>query len=261
MTNPSAGQFVWYELMTSNPQAAKAFYADVVGWSVNEVGGMADMVYSMWVAADGPVGGLMQLPEQAKTMGAPPHWLAYAGVADVDATAAKAKALGGSVLVEPTDIPNMGRFAILTDPQGAAIAAYQSAEPGAANSAELVPVGHFSWADLSTTDYEAGWGFYESLFGWRKTEAMDMGPGGTYQMFAAGERTLGGMLNKAPVLPAPPAWLYYIKVADLDVALEKVRAGGGKVLNGPMVVPGGDRVAQCMDPQGAAFALHQNVPQ
>jgi hypothetical protein len=112
-----------------------------------------------------------------------------------------------------------------------------------------------SWHELITSDHEAALRFYSQLFGWQKTDAIP-GPNGTYQMYGKGGRTFGGMMTKPKDYPAPPHWLYYVKVADLDGALARVKKNDGKVWNGPMEVPGGDRVAQCVDPQGAAFALH-----
>ncbi len=126
MSNPINGYPVWYELMSSDPEAAKAFYTDVVGWNIIPWEGGGDMDYAMWAVGDRGIGGVMQLPEEAKAMGAPPHWLAYVAVEDVDATVAKATELGGRTYVEPTDIPNVGRFSVVADPQGAAFALHQN---------------------------------------------------------------------------------------------------------------------------------------
>ncbi|MBI2566038.1 MAG: VOC family protein [Candidatus Schekmanbacteria bacterium] len=239
--------------MTTDLQAAKAFYGEVIGWGTQDWEG--PMTYSMWTASGVPIGGLMALPNDLKQAGAPPHWLGYVGTPDVDRTASAATAAGAHVLVPPTDIPEVGRFAVLADPQGAAIALFTPTpgdQPGECSS----PLGHVSWHELSTTNWESAFAFYSALFGWNKTEAMDMGEGGMYQMYGVGEKTLGGMYNKPADMPAPPYWLYYVTVADINDAVEAVKRLGGQVLNGPMEVPGGDLVAQCMDPQGAAFALH-----
>lgn len=248
-----SGRFVWYELMTTDPQAAQSFYTDVIGWSTAPFEG-AEIPYTMWMSGDAPVGGVMAQPQEASDQGAPPHWMAYVAVDDVDATAKKAEKLGASLLVEPSDIPNVGRFAVLQDPQGAAIAIIRGEQemplPG-----EPQP-GQFSWHELATTDHEAALDFYSELFGWNKTEAVDMGEMGTYQIYGQGDVPLGGMFKKPDEMPGPPAWLYYTRVGDIDQTVEKVRAKGGQVLNGPMEVPGGDRIAQCMDPQGAVFAVH-----
>ncbi len=256
MSDYPRGRFVWHDLMTSDPGAAQSFYTAIVGWGTDVWEG-GETPYTMWTNAETAVGGVMQLPEEAKAMGAPPHWMAYVATPDTDATVAKAKELGANVFVEPTDIPSVGRFAVLADPQGAVFAVFTAAEdvPGHDNPPGR---GEFSWHELATSDYAAAFDFYAELFGWSKTDSMDMGEAGTYQMYGRGSFSLGGMFNKTAEMPGPPAWLHYITVDDVNSAVEKVKELGGRVLNGPMEVPGGsgDLVAQCMDPQGAAFAIH-----
>jgi predicted enzyme related to lactoylglutathione lyase len=262
MSDPR-GKFLWYELMTTDVDAAKAFYTEVVGWRVQNWEGAGEP-YSMWMAGEVGVGGMMTLPEQAKQMGAPPHWIAYVGTPNVDATVAQVKKLGGKVYVEPMDIPKVGRFATIADPQGAVIAAFQPAPPSDPNAQmpQATGPGAMMWHELMTSDPAAAWGFYEALFGWAKTEAMDMGPMGTYQMFGLpGEKaSQGGIMNvpaEAAKMGVPPHWLYYTTVADLSGSLARVSKLGGKVTNGPTEIPGGDHIAGCLDPQGAAFALHE----
>ncbi len=249
------GRFVWYELQTSDPDAAKSFYPEVAGWSTAPFED-APMPYTMWMNGESAVGGVMQLPEEAKKNGAPPHWLVYIGTPDVDATVEKAKGLGATVLWGPETMGGVGRWAVLRDPQGAVFAAFTpggDSQPAADHDPE---VGEFSWHELYTTDHEKGLQFYSELFGWEKTEAMDMGEMGVYQMYGRNGRTLGGMMNLTPDMKMPPAWLIYARVPDADRAAEKAGKAGGKVVNGPMEVPGGDRIAQIMDPQGAMFAVH-----
>ena len=249
------GRFVWYDLMTTDPDAAQSFYTKLIGWGTQAWDG--PMPYTMWTNNDTPLGGVMTLPDEAKQAGAPPHWLAYIYTSYVDGTVAKAEENQGKVLVPAQDIPEVGRFAVLADPQGAAFAVYTPATdtPGKSGAAAI---GEYSWHELNTSDHENAWGFYETLFGWKKGDAMDMGEIGTYQMFTTGggDIPLGGMFNKPKEMPGPPFWLYYVRVDDVHKSVEKVKKLGGQVLNGPMEVPGGDHVAQCMDPQGAAFALH-----
>ena len=256
MSEMPRGRFVWYDLMTSDPESATAFYTQLIGWGTSEWEG-GTMPYTMWTNREKPIGGVMTLPEEAKAAGAPPHWMAYIAVEDVKATVAKVTGLGGGVLVPPTDIPNAGTFAVLTDPQGAPFAVYHSAEetPGPEGPPQ---VGEFSWHELATTDHEAAFDFYATLFGWEKTDATDMGEMGIYQMYGVGGSPLGGMFNKPAEMPGPPCWLFYTKVDDVHKTVEKVKEMGGQVLNGPMEVPGGDMIAQCMDPQGAAFAIHSS---
>jgi predicted enzyme related to lactoylglutathione lyase len=249
----TAGRFVWHELFTTDTKAAIAFYTEVIGWSTIPYGEGADP-YTMWAASQGPLGGVHTLPEAAKKMGAPPHWMAHVSVADVDGTVAKVKSLGGRVYVEPNDIPKIGRFAVIADPQGAAISVFKTLETMPPHDASKA--GEFTWNELTTTDHDAAFRFYSEIFGWEKTSEMSMGPEGTYLMFGQGGKTYGGMWTKPKDGPMPTAWLYYVHVDDLDAAIERAKAKGAKVLNGPMEVPGGERIAQMMDPQGAAFALH-----
>lgn len=250
------GRFMWYELLTKDPAAAIGFYRDVVGWGTAEWEG-GENPYTMWTAGEAPVGGVMELPKEAADMGAPPHWLAYIGTPDVDATIARAQELGAHTLWGPMDIPEVGRMAGLADPQGAVFAVFTPAAEPPSGSGEPPTLGRFSWHELMTSDWKAAWGFYAELFGWEKGDAMDMGDGNMYQMYSQpGSFPLGGMFDKPAEAPGPPYWMLYAMVPDANAAVEAVKRGGGTVLNGPMEVPGGDLVAQCMDPQGAAFAVH-----
>jgi predicted enzyme related to lactoylglutathione lyase len=253
-TREDRGRFIWYDLMTSNPDSAIDFYTDLIGWGTQEWEG-GDQPYTMFSSGENPIGGVMDFPPDVKEAGVPPHWMAYVAVDDVAATAERAKELGGEIMHPPTDIPGAGSFAVLGDPQGAVLAVYHSAED--TSSEHTQPgVGKFSWHELATTDFGAAYDFYADLFGWEKHEAMDMGDGWIYQIYGKGEMPYGGMFNKPDDMPGPPMWLYYISVPSVDDAVGKVKELGGQVLNGPMDVPGGDRVAQCVDPQGAMFALH-----
>ncbi|MDP3775089.1 MAG: VOC family protein [Gemmatimonadales bacterium] len=247
------GRFCWHELLTTDTDAAAAFYTKVVGWGL--IPWEQDPSYRMWSADGVPIGGLMALPDDAKRMGAPPHWLWYGSTPNVDDTVAHAYRLGAKPLSGMIDVPNVGRMAVMSDPQGAVFAAYQPA--GETSGHDGKPrVGEFSWHELATTDWKAAFDFYRALFGWEKTDVMDMGPGGMYLMFGRLGVTLGGIYNKPPEMPAPPHWLCYARVPDADKAAALATKLGGKILNGPMDPPGGDRIYQCMDPQGAAFAVH-----
>lgn len=251
----NTGRFVWYELLTSDPQGAIDFYTDVVGWKTQAWEQEAG--YTMYVGSQGPVGGVTALPEQAKAMGAPPHWQANVVVEDVDATVAKVKELGGTVF-HVESVPNIGRFAIIGDPQGAVIAAFTPARDMAPH--DVSQPGEFSWHELYSSDHEKGFDFYQAIFGWERQSEMDMGPMGKYLMWGRQGQQLGGAMTllgmKAPDgSDVPPSWMYYVTVADLDAAIERAKAKGARVLNGPMEVPGGQRIVQLMDPQGAAFAL------
>ncbi|HEX3842956.1 MAG TPA: VOC family protein [Steroidobacteraceae bacterium] len=247
------GRFVWHELMTTDPQAAGAFYSKVLPWKT-QPSGMPD--YTLWVAGKTQTGGLMAQPESARQAGAPPSWLVYIGTPDVDATAAAAERLGGRVLKAPADIPNVGRFAVLSDPQGATFAVFTPASAPAGGA----PPSHFSWHELATSDQQGALAFYSELFGWLRGPAHDMGPAGTYQLIEHGSTQVGG-LYKLMDASKPPHWLTYIQVGSVDKAAAAAKAAGGRVTQGPMEVPGGSRIAQILDPQGGAFAVHELAKQ
>ncbi len=261
--SPARGRFVWYDLMTPDPEGAKAFYKNVVGWTMTDFEGSQEGEggpYEMWTVGEKPVGGLMALPEEAQARGAPPHWLAYVTVPDTHAVVARTTELGGSVLKEPTTMPGVGTFAVLSDPNGAVFAPYTPETDDPTYGAAPPSHGEFSWHELGTTNYEAAFEFYSSLFGWKVDEDMDMGEHGIYRTYASEDDLgfpYGGMFNKPPEMPGPAAfWLYYISVPDMEAAVARVKENGGEVLVGPMEVPGGDFITQCKDPQGAMFALH-----
>ncbi|TXL81695.1 VOC family protein [Vineibacter terrae] len=252
------GRFVWYELMTTDTEAAKAFYGKVVGWGTQDMP-MPGMTYTMFTAGETPMGGLLTLPEEARKMGAPPHWIGYVAVDDVDASASRAGQLGGSVIVPPTDIPEVGRFAIISDPQAATIALFKSKTSDASAPPAPGTPGRTGWHELLAVDWQKALTFYSALFGWQKLDAVDIGPMGTYQLFGKGGEPTGGMFNKPAEMPFP-FWLYYFNVGDIDAAGGRVKDAGGQILMGPMQVPGGDWIIQGMDPQGAMFALVGSKP-
>ncbi len=249
------GRFVWYELMTTDTDAAERFYKDVIGWTVEPYNEGAKP-YTMWFASQGPLGGMMQMPEEAAKMGVPPQWMANVTVTDVDATVTRVKELGGQIHKPAEDLPNIGRFAVIADPQGAPITVFKPAMAMAAH--DTTKMGEFTWNELATTDAEAALRFYSELFGWEKIDAMDMGAMGPYLIWGREGKPLGGTFKKPEMMPVS-MWIYYIHVADLDAAIERAKAGGGKLINGPTAIPGGDRIAQLLDPQGAMFALHEVV--
>lgn len=245
------GDFVWYDLLTTDTAAAIAFYGRVVGWSTQDFPGGKGH-YTMWVGSQGPLGGVMTLPDEVAKMGAPPHWMSNVTVADLDASVAKVKALGGRVYKEPEAIPTVGRFAVIGDPQGGALSLFQM-------ESEMKPHdgdkhGEFCWREFAAPDHEAALRFYGELLGWSLMQSMDMGPMGSYLIYGKDGKQLGGMFRKPDDMPMA-AWVYYINVDDLDAAIGRATEGGAKLLMGPADVPGG-RIAQFMDPQGAFFALH-----
>lgn len=244
------GRFIWHELVTTDPDAASEFYSTVLPWKTQDSGMPS---YTLWMAGKTRVGGLTGLPDGAEA-GSPPHWIVYIATPDVDATVSEAERLGGKVVKGPTDIPNMGRFAVLADPQGATFAVYTPPGPPPEGGSASPGPGEFNWHELATTDYAAALDFYVALFGWEKGPAHDMGSMGIYQIVSLGGAQIGGIYNlHAP--STPPHWLSYVGVVDCAKATAAAKAGGARVLNGPMEVPGGSWISMLMDPQGGAFAV------
>lgn len=248
----SHGRFVWYELMTTDLEAANAFYGEVVGWRTRGAS-MPGSRYTLFTAGDVSAAGLIDLPQDAQMHGAAPQWVGYVSVDDVDAAAHHVKELDGTVYVPPTDIADVSRFSVVADPQMATFILVKWRDAGRQLLIQSGALGHVGWHELLTIDWERAFAFYREIFGWQKA-AADAGPTGTYLQFSAEWQTIGGMFNKPATAPAS-FWLYYFNVADIGAALDRVRAGRGKILEGPNDIPGGGRVARCTDPQGAMFAL------
>lgn len=250
-------KFFWYELMTSDQDAAIDFYTKVVGWNADQIVSTPDgQRYTILAAGDRGIGGVLQINEAMRTGGARPGWLGYVQVADTDAAAASITEAGGTIHMPPTDIPNTGRFALVTDPGG--VYFYVMTPTPRENEpapAEPTSLGLISWRELYAGNGQAAaFDFYSSQFGWETLHEMDMGPMGTYRIFGRGDTQMGGMMDKPAQIPAP-YWNFYINVDSVDSAVERIKAGGGQVTMGPMDVPGGSWVVQGVDPQGAAFAL------
>ncbi len=246
-----ASKFVWYELMTSDASAAEKFYCDVVGWNARD-SGMTQFKYTLLCVGEAPVAGVMQFPPQPAPGQGGPGWLGYVYVEDVDAKVMEATGLGAKVLHAPSDIPDVGRFSVLADPQGAVFALFKP--NGAARPPAPMTPGTIGWHELHAADAEKAFAFYGALLGWQRNQGLDMGPLGIYQIFGdeSAPMGFGGMFNDPE---GPPHWLFYFAVADIDAATARVTAGGGTILHGPREVPGGAWVIQGRDPQGAVFAL------
>lgn len=244
--------FVWYDLMTGDAQAAARFYADVVGWTVEESPG--PIPYTLLKVGDRQVAGVMDTPDDAGGM--PPMWFGYVGTKDVDAKADAVTAAGGAIHKGPADIPGVGRFAVASDPQGAMFNLFRGDGPAMEPLPYMTP-GTVGWHELHTTDWEKAWAFYSRQFEWSQGAQMDMGPMGTYQMYKIGrEMDEGAMLNEAQW--PKPAWLYYFAVPGIAEARDRLIAAGGEVLMGPHEVPGPMWIILAKDPQGAMFALVGN---
>ena len=246
------GRPVWYELMTTDMKAAEKFYGHVIGWNTAPFEG-AGHPYTQFNRGSDGVAGVMTKPSEVK---APPFWAMYIAVPDLDEATAKITRFGGKTHTEVMNIPTVGRLRMMMDPQGAA---FYIIQPSRDESRPEGPpqVGEASWHELMTTDMNAAMKFYQEVFGWQPGDSMDMGLMGKYQMFNRPHGMIGGMMNKPPTMAnVPPNWQIYFRVPDVHAATERITAGGGKILNGPMEVPGGDWVVNAMDPQGAAFGLH-----
>jgi predicted enzyme related to lactoylglutathione lyase len=246
------GRFVWYELMTTDVAAAKMFYTKVLGWGVQDAS-MPNLAYTFFTVGNALASGLMGLPEEARKTGTTPRWIGYVGVDNVDATVDQILRLGGVVHVPPTDLLNIGRFSIVADPQRASLALVKWLKPRRQQLAGLGEPGRVGWHELLAADCATAFDFYGELFDWQKADA-DIDPVGGYHLFAVRGQTIGGMYTKPPLVPAP-LWLYYFNVRDINAAAERVKAGGGQVLEGPVEVLRGNWIAGCVDPQGAMFAL------
>lgn len=248
----NSGKFVWHELLTSDAKAAEGFYSHVVGWGMLDAG-MPDMKYTMLTVNEMAIGGLMDAPDGCAT-GVEHVWSGYIAVDDVDAKAAEVTAGGGKVHVEPQDIPGVGRFAIVADPQGAAFQLFKPLEPADRKNPEPPTPGTIGWNELQSSDWESAFPFYAKLFGWTKGDALDMGPMGIYQIVNREDQMFGAVMNRAD--PSYTiGWRYYICVDDITAAADRVKDKGGQVLFGPEEVPGGQWILHSKDPQGVFFAL------
>ncbi len=259
---PRQGDFIWYELMTNDTEAAQAFYGGLLGWSFENAGN-GGMDYHLF-AADGPnVGGFLPLTPEMTENGARPLWAGYMLVFDVDKTVTAIVDEDGMLLMGPLDIPDVGRIAFVADPQGAPFYVMnpippKGVEPGPSQAfAAYMPTeGHCAWNELVAADPEAAKRWYGKLFGFTQINSLDMGPMGEYRIMqnAGQDFAYGGLMQKPEQMPES-LWTYYFRVHDIDVAVKYIGANGAQVINGPNEIPGGDFVLNGIDPQGAAFAL------
>jgi predicted enzyme related to lactoylglutathione lyase len=252
MPNPH-GSFIWYELLTPDAAAAGRFYGDVIGWTLSDFGGEAPG-YRIFSTGETRVAGMMPLPAGAEQAGLRPGWLGYVGVDDVDATVARIIAARGRVHMPATDMPGVGRIAMVADPQGVPFYVMRGASEQSSRSFDSNAPGHCSWNELATSDLSAALAFYNEQFGWTKGDAMPMGEMGDYQFIHHADQAIGAMMTRAEPGP-PPRWSFYFRVADLDAAARRAADGGGTIIHGPSEVPGGDHIVIATDPQGAMFSL------
>lgn len=241
------GSFVWHDLMTPDPEASRAFYGELFGWTYH-------VTHCTHIETQGqPIGGMLKLDP---AHGAPPHWMGYVGVEDLDATLERARRAGGKVLVPKTEIANVGLFAVLADPSGASLAPFQSSTTHPADPTRRP--GQFVWDELSTSDTERCAAFYGETFGWSRTP-VDMGPMGVYWLLQNGGHDVAGMMPMPPAAEAPPFWLAYVAVEDVDASHRKATALGARTYVPPGDVPGIGRFAVMADPAGASFAIYKKA--
>ncbi|WP_417594916.1 VOC family protein [Parasphingorhabdus sp.] len=253
------GDFIWYELLTSDADGAQDFYGPLLGWDFAD-SGQADKDYREISMNGNGVGGLLPLTPEMTANGAQPGWLGYITVEDVDRMAEAISSAGGTVHMPAQDVADVGRFALVADPQGAPFYVMKAVPPAdkpdaasLAFAATEPMVGHCAWNELATSDTAAALNFYHDLFGWEKDGEMDMGPMGTYH-FLRHDFMIGAIMDKPDVMPVS-AWTYYFRVADIDEAVKTIKANGGQITLEPTEIPGGEFQLNAIDPQGAAFAL------
>lgn len=251
MTNKH-GEWLWYELMTPDADAARTFYEAVAGWTIGTKSDQPGMDYRMIDAADGPVAGLLQLDDHMLASGAKPLWIGYVAVDDVDASVQQVTAAGGQIHVPPRDLEGVGRFAMVADPQGTPFYVMRgTVEGGTSTSFAPETPGHCAWNELHTTDQAGAHAFYGKLFGWTQQGNMPMGEMGDYCFLFLGEERFGATMR----VPGQPHWLPYFNVTSINASVDAVKAKGGTIINGPHEVPGGGHIIIGIDPQGAQFAL------
>lgn len=256
--SPQSGNFIWYELLTPDPDGAKAFYDAVVGWNVEGRSNLPNGYRTIGRSDGKMAGGLLPLNHEMQQHGARAGWLAYVSVADVDATVASVERAGGKILMEPFDIPQVGRVSLISDPQGAALYVMKPIPPesdpnGVSDVFSPSAEQRVGWNELQTSDVEVSRAFYRDQFGWGSDEFMDMGEMGKYRFFDHQGTRLGALFD--PANGQPPHWRFYIRVPSIGQAKGVTEAKGGTIHMGPHQVPTGDWILVASDPQGAEFAL------
>jgi predicted enzyme related to lactoylglutathione lyase len=247
------GSFIWYELLTADPEAAIAFYSEVIGWTAKSAG-VPGVDYRIFSASHTEVAGCMALPTQAAEMCPRPGWLGYIGVDDVDTAVSSIVEEGGKVHMPAMDLEGVGRMALVADPQGVPFYVMRGASEEASSSFDPMTSGRCSWNELSTPDQAGALAFYTRQFGWAKGDAMPMGELGDYQFINHNGGMIGAVMTNPPGR-SRPSWQFAFGVPDIDVAAGKIAAGGGTIEHGPTQVPGGQWVVVANDPQAASFMV------
>jgi predicted enzyme related to lactoylglutathione lyase len=254
MTQHAPGTFCWPECMTTDPAGAKAFYGALFGWTWRDNPMPSGEPYTTLELDGRAVGALQKLFPEMLAGGVPPHWEVYVAVESADQAAAKTKELGGTVIMEPFDVMEHGRMAVLKDPIGGVFCAWQARQH--AGVGVLGEPGALAWTQLNATAPALAIPFYTGLFGWAHRNDR-MPQGGEYTTFMRGQTPVGGMMPMPPGAGAhaPTHWLNYFATADVDATAAKAASLGGKTYVPPTDIPGMGRFAVLADPQGAAFAI------
>lgn len=255
------GAFIWYELMTPDVAASKAFYDAVVGWDIDGTNSVPDgsMDYRMIKRGDGGfAGGVLAMSPDMIANGGKPGWYGYVHVPDVDAAVSAIEATGGQRWMVQ-DMPGVGRMALVSDPWGAPIYVMTPTPPPDNPDAQsdvfsVDKARHVRWNELWTSDAEGAFKLFGDVFGWHQAGEMDMGPMGKYRFLHHGDTAIGAVGDAQPGGDGP-RWVTYIGVDNIDRGVAAVTDGGGKVLQGPHQIPGGEFSAICLDPQGVNFGL------
>jgi hypothetical protein len=249
------GNFVWHELRTTDAQGAADFYTHVIGWQAKSSGDPGGMPYTLLSAGGFDLAGLMQLTPEMQAGGMKPAWVGFIGVDDVDAYARRVEQAGGKMHCPPMDIPTVGRFSSVEDPQGAAFLLFKGSLEYAPPRPAAGTPGTVGWNELSATDGRSAWSFYSQLFGWKEDSTMDMGPMGTYRIFNNGGSPIGAVMTRDASKSPGPFWLYYFNVGDIDAAAQRIGEKNGQILMGPHQVPDDLWIILGLDPQGAMFSV------
>lgn len=250
------GDFFWYELLTPDAEAAQAFYGPLLDWDFT-THPAPGMDYRTFAKGDESVGGIMPLSAEMVAGGARPLWAGYIYVDSVDSTVDSVMGAGGSTLMPAMDVPDVGRIAFVADPTGAPFYVMTPARSDGESKAfaKYAPAeGHCAWNELASADQAGAEAFYTDIFGWKKSDSMDMGDVGAYDMYSNGDYTLGAIMQKPEQMPVS-LWSYYFRVPDIDAAVIYINENGGNMMMEPMEIPGGDYVLTAVDPQGAYFSL------
>jgi uncharacterized protein len=250
------GSFCWVELGTTDQNVAKKFYGSLFEWTPQDNPMGPGEFYTIFKLDGRDAAAAYTLRAEQRSQGVPPHWMLYVAVANADAISDKVKGLGGTLVLPPFDVFDIGRMAVLRDPTGAHFCVWQALKRSGIGVADTD--GALCWADLSTPDVTRASEFYSALFGWAMVKD-EKDPSG-YVHIKNGEQFIGGIPPAAHRQPGmPPHWLPYFLVADVDATAAKAKQGGANIYLAPMSMENVGRMSVIADPQGAVFAIFKSA--